>query len=84
MKITPSMALEKMRNFSNSVKRLEADEYSDKKFRTRDLNKNKFEYKYVPLWHSIAVFNKNRERASEIIAVCIALHSVAGKYLTYK
>ena len=84
MKITPSQALEKLKHFTNRINRLEADEYSDKKFRTSDLNRNKFEYKYVYLWHSIAVFNKNQKRATDMIAECRKAHIIATGYLTYK
>lgn len=80
-KITPSQALEKMKHFTNRIKRLQANEYSDKKFRTADLNRNEFEYKYVYLWHSIAVFNKNQERAKIIIAECRSIRLVARDYM---
>ena len=69
-KITPSEALSKMEGFSSRVSRIERNKYSDPRFRTRDLNRLRFEFKYVYLWHSIAFFNENKERAFNVIEKC--------------
>lgn len=80
-KITPSEALSKMQNFIAKIERLQADNYTNKRFRTQDINGLKFEYKYVYLWHSIAIFNKNKERADGIITKCREMHRLASNWL---
>lgn len=72
-KLTPSEALQKMINFKNTVHRLEKNEYSNKRFITADKNAIKGTFKYMWLWHSIAIFNKNHERfKSEMKEIKIA------------
>jgi hypothetical protein len=64
-KLTPSEALQKMINFKDRVKRIEANEYTDKRFLTADQNAMRGEFRYMVLWHSIAIFNKNQNRFKE-------------------
>lgn len=80
-KITPSEAITKIENFSNRVERIIKNEYSDKKFLTQDINKLKFEYGRVYLWHSIAVFCKNQDRAKQVINRCKLNYRLAYKFL---
>lgn len=75
------IGLSKMQNFIAKIERLQADNYTSKRFRTQDINGLKFEYKYVYLWHSIAIFNKNKERADEIITKCREMHILASNWL---
>ncbi|MGK0174060.1 MAG: hypothetical protein ACI9AT_000423 [Ulvibacter sp.] len=65
---TPSEALEKLKGFNSRIDRLESNSYSDKKFRTQDLNKLKWELPRIRLLASIGVHNKNKQRANTIIA----------------
>lgn len=64
---TPSQALQKLIGFNERIKRLELNNYSNSRFRTMDLNKLKWEIPRISLFASIAVHNKNKERASMII-----------------
>jgi len=80
-KITPSEALKKMNNFTERVGRLERNQYSDKRFRTQDLNAMRGEWRYLYLWHSIAIFNKNKDRAKEIIGECDKCYMIASNWL---
>jgi hypothetical protein len=64
---TPSQALEKLIGFINRIERLEANNYKIPRLRTEDLNKLKWEMPRISLFASIAIYNKNKERASEII-----------------
>lgn len=66
-KTTPSEALTRIVNFNSRVDRLTLDNYSDKKFRTADLNKLKSEIRHMHLLSSLGIFNKNKERAEKII-----------------
>lgn len=76
-KITPSEALSCMKGFSDRVDRLQANEYMNKRFRTYDLSTLKLEVRYIIMWHSIALFNKNKERAKEIISKCAEKRLIA-------
>ena len=80
--ITPSQAITKIQYFIDRIERLRLNDYSNKRFRTQDLNKLKFELKFVQLWASIAKFNKNEERSNNIINECRSSYIKAFKYLT--
>ena len=81
-KITPSESLTKMQGFIERVDRLTADEYSNKRFATYDLTKLKHEIKFVPFWYSIALFNKNKERADSIIKECKEKYKLARSFVS--
>lgn len=66
-KITPSAALIKIENFISRIDRLERNKYSNKRFRTSDLNKLKLEFNKMYLFYSIAIFNKNSEKLNKIL-----------------
>ena len=74
---TPSEALTKLSGFISRVERLEANNYTDKRFRTADLNKMKFEIPRMFLFASIGVHNKNKERADSIISVFREKYKIA-------
>lgn len=80
-KVTPSEAITKIQYFIDRVDRINKNEYSDKRFLTQDMNRLKFEYGRVYLWHSIAVFNKNKERAKEVIDKCKISYKLANSWL---
>ncbi len=80
-RITPSEALVKMEGFASRVDRIEKNKYTNPRFRTMDLNKLRFEYKYVYLWHSIAFYNKNQERAMSIIERCNKRYRIAYLFM---
>jgi hypothetical protein len=65
--LTPSEALTRLVNFNSRIDRLESNEYTNKRFRTADLNKLKGEMDSIILLASIGVHNKNKERASIIV-----------------
>ncbi len=79
--ITPSQCLSSLKNFSDRVERLKKSEYSDKRFRTADLNRLQNEVKKIAWLCSIAVFNKNKERSKEIIARAQVSHIEAKAIL---
>ncbi len=65
--ITPSEALTKLVNFTDRVERIKKNEYSNNRFLTADINKLTFELRKIHLLCSIGIFNKNKERADQII-----------------
>lgn len=65
--IIPSKSLERLKGFCARVDRLEADNYSNIRFRTYDIERLKTELGRVVLWASIGIHNKNKERAKQII-----------------
>ncbi len=65
--IAPFQSLTKLVNFTNRVERIKKNEYSNNRFLTADINKLTFELRKIPLLCSIGVFNKNKERADQII-----------------
>ena len=77
--VTPSQALTKLILFYSRVDRLEANNYSNPRFRTQDLNKLKFELQRIRLYASIAIHNKNKERAQSFISMLSSKYIIADK-----
>ncbi len=65
--ITPAECTTKIGGFILRMKRLDENQYTNPRFRTMDLNKLFFEVRRMSTWASIAVFNKNKDRALTII-----------------
>lgn len=68
--ITPSQALAFIENFNQRIDRLVADNYSNPRFRTQDLKALQHDLRNMTSQASIAVHNKNPERAKTILQAC--------------
>ena len=79
--ITPSECLSKLVHFNKKVERIQLNEYSNPRFRTADLNRLKWDIKLVQYWCSIAVHNKNKERADIIVKESSQNYLVARRLL---
>jgi hypothetical protein len=65
--ITPASCVIKIQGFIARMKRLEEDNYTLPRLRTQDLNALIFDLRSISVWASIGTFNKNKQRADEII-----------------
>lgn len=83
MNITPSQALARLSDFSKRVDRLEANQYSNPRFRVADLNRLKASQRGFIFLCSIGVHNRNKERATEIISVAKEKFSLAKEKYFY-
>ena len=85
--ITPAHCIIKIQGFIARMKRLEEDNYTLPRLRTQDLNSLKYEILNMNRLASIGIFNKNKERAKDIITEAGLLMQKARKlydeYETY-
>ena len=77
--ITPASCIIKIQGFIARMKRLEEDNYTLPRLRTQDLNALIWDVRNITIWASIGTFNKNKERADNIIKEADSLMRKARK-----
>lgn len=65
--ITPASCIIKIQGFISRMKRLDDDNYTLSRLRTQDLNFLIYDIRNISVWASVGIFNKNKQRANEII-----------------